>query len=103
MVVGYNPSDGDGEERERFWNDMERIVDRVGNGYWLCVVEDLNGWVEDKVRVVDFYAEKGLCVGDTYFEHKSLHNTRVARGQDRLEVKKVIDLELVKKDMLHYV
>ena len=36
MVVGYNPSDGDGEERERFWNELDRVVDRVGNGYRLC-------------------------------------------------------------------
>ena len=36
MVVEYGPSEGDGEERDRFWNDMDRIVDRVGNGYRLC-------------------------------------------------------------------
>ena len=28
--------------------------------------------------------------------------TRVARGQDGVEVKSMIDLMLVKKDMLHY-
>ena len=36
-----------------------------------------------------------------YFEHKSLHMyTRVARGQDGVEVKTMIDLVLVKKNML---
>ena len=36
------------------------------------------------------------------FEHKSLHKyTRVAKGQDGVEVKSMIDLVLVKKDMLH--
>ena len=29
--------------------------------------------------------------------------TRVARGQDRMEVKSTIDLVLVRKDLLHYV
>ena len=37
---------------------------------------------------------------ETYFMHRSLHKyTRVARGQDRAEVKSMIDLVLVKRDM----
>ena len=53
---------------------------------------------------MEFCAERGLCVGNTYFEHKNLHKyTRVARGQDGVEVKGMIDLVLVKKDMLHFV
>ena len=33
--------------------------------------------------MVEFCAERGLCVGSTYFEHKSLHKyTSMARGQD---------------------
>ena len=98
MVAGYGPNEGIGEERERFWDDMDRTVDRVGNGYILCVLGDLNGKVEYMVRanltgafrvpgdnekgrrVVEFCAERGLCVGNTYFEHKGLHKyTRVAR------------------------
>ena len=31
VEVGYNPSEGYGEERDRFWNDKDRILDRVGN------------------------------------------------------------------------
>ena len=43
-------------------------------------------------------------MGNTYFEHKSLHKyTRVARGQDGVEVKSMIDLVLAKKGMLHFV
>ena len=30
---------------------MEKIVERAVNGYGLCVVGDLNGWVGDRVRV----------------------------------------------------
>ena len=51
-----------------------------------------------------FCAERELCVGNMYFKHMSLHKyTRVARGQDGVEVKSMIDLVLVKRDMLRYV
>ena len=50
MVEGYSPNEGDGEERDRFWNDLDRIVDKVGNGYRLCLLRDMNGWIGDRVR-----------------------------------------------------
>ena len=53
---------------------------------------DLNGWLEigggwfrllgendDGRRVIDFYAERVLCVGDTYFDHK---RTRWSRSNE---------------------
>ena len=59
---------------------------------------DLNGWIGDRTRagitgafgvpgendngkrVVEFCAERGPCVGNTYFKHRGLHKyTRVAR------------------------
>ena len=43
--MGFVPSKGDDEERERFWNYLDRVVDRVGNRYRLCVLGDLNGWI----------------------------------------------------------
>ena len=42
VVVGYGPNERDGEERDRFWNDMDRTLDSVGNGYRLCILRDLN-------------------------------------------------------------
>ena len=39
VVVVYNPNERDVEESMRFLKDL----DRVGNGYRLCVMEDLNG------------------------------------------------------------
>ena len=40
-------------------------------------------------------------MGNAYFEHNSLHMyIRVARGKDGVGVKDMIDLVLVKKDML---
>ena len=77
---------GNAEEREGFWNDLDKVKDRVCNGYRLCVLGDLNGWVGDRVRVVktgvfgvlgenengrmvlDFCTEKGLCMGNTIFQ-----------------------------------
>ena len=49
-MIGYGPNEGDGEERERLWNYYDRIMDRVGNGYILCVLRDLNGWNRNMVR-----------------------------------------------------
>ena len=55
-------------------------------------------------RMVDFCVEMGLCGGNTYFEYKSLHKlNKGTNGQDGMEVKSMIDLVLVKKDMLSYV
>ena len=82
---------------------------------------DLNGWVGERVRaditgvfevlgensngkrVVDFCAERGLCIGYTYFKHSSLHKyTRVARGQDFMKAMSMIDLVLEKMEKEKY-
>ena len=46
VVLEYGPNEGDGEERDRFWNDMDRILDSVGNGYSMCI----NGSIGDRKR-----------------------------------------------------
>ena len=47
--------------------------------------------------MINFCVERGLSVSNTYFEHRNLNkDTRVARGQDGVEVKTMIDLVLVK-------
>ena len=52
-------------------------------------------------KVVDYCEERGLCVGNTYFKHRSLHMyTRAARVQNGVEIKSIIDLVLVKRDIL---
>ena len=43
LKYGYGPNEGIGEESERFWNNLDRTVDRVGNEYRLCVLGHLNG------------------------------------------------------------
>ena len=49
-MVGYGLSQGVVEEMERFWNDMGRVLNRVGNLYRLCIPGDLNGWIGDRTR-----------------------------------------------------
>ena len=103
MVVGHGPNEGNGEERDIFWNDLDKVVDGVGNVYRLCVLLDFQKRMimEEEWRSSVL---KGECVLVTYFEHRSLHKyTRVARGQGRVEVKSTKYLVMVKKDMLHYV
>ena len=41
----FGPNERNGEEKDRFWNDFDRIVDRVGNGYRLFMLGNLNRWV----------------------------------------------------------
>src|SRR5678815_1676101 len=54
--------------------------------------------------MIDFCEERGMCVSNTFFKHKSIHKyTRVGVGRDGIEVKSMIDLVLVKKEMLKYV
>ena len=33
VVMGYGPNETEGEERDRFWNDMDRTLGSVGNGF----------------------------------------------------------------------
>ena len=122
MVAGYGTNEVDGEERDKFWNDMDRVPDRLSNCYRLFILVDLNKyfwrWTRAAItgvfgvlrendkgrRVVEFGAERRLCMGTIYFKSKSLHRyTKVAMGQDGVEVKNMTDLVLVKKDMLRYV
>ena len=36
------------KERDRFWNDVNRTPDSVGNGYRLCILGDLNGFIGNR-------------------------------------------------------
>ena len=41
MKAVYGPIEGEVEERERFWNDSDRVVHRISNWFRLCVLADL--------------------------------------------------------------
>ena len=65
---------------------MDRPLNSVGSGYRLCILGDLNGWIGDRTRddipcafgvpgendngrrVMQFCAEKGMCVVNIYFK-----------------------------------
>ena len=49
--MGYDTTDGDGEEKGRFRNDLDRALDRVANGCRFCLLRYLNGWARVRVRV----------------------------------------------------
>ena len=44
-MMGYD------EDWEKFWNDLDRIVDKIGNGYGLCNLGDLSQLVGSRVKV----------------------------------------------------
>ena len=53
---------------------------------------------------MEFCIERGLYVVNKYFKHRSLHKyIKVARGRECVEIKSMIDLVLVKRDMVRYV
>ena len=75
VVVRYSPSEGEGEERERFWNDMDRILDRVGNGSkWMerKYGESRHNWCFWNSRIMMMVEEwrssvlKGDCIWVTH-------------------------------------
>ena len=93
--------------KERFWNDLYRVLDRVGNAYQLCVgrinVNKCAGWELKCNDTLLFSKECIICVLNTYFKHKNICKyTRVVRNQDGLEVMSMIDWVLVKRNMLKY-
>ena len=49
-MVDHGPTENDVEERERFWEDIDRVFDRNSNGYALFVLGDMNVWVGDMMR-----------------------------------------------------
>ena len=83
--MGYGPNEGIGGERERFWNDM----DRVGNGYRLCVLGDLNGWIGDRVKAV--------ITGAFGFQRENENGRRVLCCERRRQVDDVSKGEVVKE------
>ena len=52
----YEPTKGDDEEKERLWSNEERLLNRLVNEYRLCMIGDLNGKAEDKVKEEIFNA-----------------------------------------------
>ena len=52
-------------------------------------------------RVINVCALRGLCVGSTYFKHKSIHKyIRMAIEGDRIEIMSIMDMVVIIKDTL---
>ena len=69
------------------------------------MLEDLNGGIGDRVRVIitGAFGVPGENLNGKRVVEFCLHKyTWVARGQDGVEVKIMIDMVLVKKDMRHF-
>ena len=78
---------------------MNRILDRIGNGYRLYILGDLNGWIQSRMRsgiiegfgvpgdnsngkrMVELFIERGLCVGNIYLKHKGTKGLRQSGGK----------------------
>ena len=85
----------------------------------MCILGELNGWIGDRTkagltgafgvpgendngrRKVEFCTERGLC-REHILSTEVCISTRMARGQDVVEIKTMIDVVLVKRNMLQY-
>ena len=90
IVVVYAPTDrASNEEKDKFYEDLNCVVSR-GHGH-VMVMGDFNASVSDKLhgvvgpyglgsrasengeRLVSFACVNGLCVANTFFPHKRIH------------------------------
>ena len=75
---------------------MDRRWDKTG-------VIGVPGENDNGRRVEEFCAERGMCVVTHILNTELCLRTRVAKGQGRVEIKSILDLVLVKRDMLRYI
>ena len=66
----------------------------IGRSEWIGLRQHETGYnrrlwssrrKNNEKRVVDFHAERRMCVGKTYFNHKSLHKLERAKTEHRKE------------------
>ncbi len=123
VYVPVNSSNGRGrEEMRKFWNDvneclrsfergsrmvlMDDMNERVGRNEIAGVVRkwDVDGINENGKHLVDVCAERGLSLGNTFFQHRLVHRYTWIRMDERDEQKSLTDYiavdEKIKKDVL---
>src|SRR5678815_2332729 len=89
VVATYGPSEGNVEKSTIFWDNLNDVLDGVSRSFRLIVLGALNGWIgnqkrdgitggfavsgenENGMKVIDFCEERGMCVSNTFFKHKS--------------------------------
>ena len=77
---------------------MDRILDNIGNGYRSCILGNLNGWIGDRTRAIITGAFGVPGENDNGRRVVEFCAERMPRGQNRVEIKSLIDLVLVKRD-----
>ncbi|KAK3525961.1 hypothetical protein QTP70_011398 [Hemibagrus guttatus] len=104
VVSGYAPQVGcELEEKERFWSELDEVMENIPTGERVVIGADFNGHVGEgntgdeevmgkfgvKERylkgqmVVDFAKRMDMAVVNTYFQKREEHLTRVEVGEHR--------------------
>ncbi|KAK3558089.1 hypothetical protein QTP86_009451 [Hemibagrus guttatus] len=104
VVSGYAPQVGcELEEKERFWSELDEVMESIPTGERVVIGADFNGHVGEgntgdeevmgkfgvKERylkgqmVVDFAKRMDMAVVNTYFQKREEHLTRVEVGEHR--------------------
>ncbi|MCJ8736302.1 hypothetical protein PDJAM_G00258210 [Pangasius djambal] len=110
MFIGYAPHVGcELEEKERFWSELDEVIESIPTGWRVVIGADFNGHVGEgntgdeevmgkfgvKERnlegqmVVDFAKRMDMAVVNTYFQKREEHRDEFVRNV--LEVKRVSD------------
>ena len=78
-VVSGPTEDDDDKERKRFSSDFGRVLERISNTYYTSVMRGAIYLVRLKFKVrmrlegmENFFSERRLCVGNTYFNHNNV-------------------------------
>ena len=123
VYAPVNKRSGKGRaEMEKFWNDLNECLKKIGKGRRVVLLGDMNGrvgnneigsvvgkWGVDGVNengeyLVDTCAERGLFLTNTFFEHKMIHRYTWKRRDERGDQMSVIDYiavdEFLRKDVL---
>ena len=56
---------------------MDRTLDSVGNGYKLCILGDLNGWIGDRTRasITGAFGVPGMIMVEEWWSFAKKGNT----------------------------
>ena len=117
LVQVYAPTDGSKvEEKERFYSDLQEVIDKLGRKETLVIMGDLNARVgkdceawgnvigrngervknDSGDRLLRFCAINDMLVMNSWFQHKDIHKfTWVCPGRD---LKSIIDYFVVRRD-----
>ncbi|KAK3562935.1 hypothetical protein QTP86_011609 [Hemibagrus guttatus] len=106
VVSGYAPQVGcELEEKERFWSELDEVMESIPTGERVVIGEDFNGYVGEGNRgdeevmgkfgvkernlegqmVVDFAKRMDMAVVNTYFQKREEHRVTYKSGSRRTQ------------------